>query len=147
MSSECCICASTFNKVNRKEITCESCNQKVCKQCVMHWLKERTNITCPFCNVVWSTEFCFQNVSKKISDNYKHIHMDLIFKIEQSYIAETQPFIEIEKMYKDAQIQLKETYDHRVMCNSIPMIKQHRHPDVLTWKDDKRTKEDRKSVV
>ena len=141
MSTECSICASGFNKIARKEIKCESCNEKVCKQCVMHWLKERTNITCPCCNVVWTTDFCFKNVSIKISDKYKEIHTDLLFKIEQTFIAETQPFIQIEKMYHDAQKQLKEAMEYRSMCLSVPMIKQHRRPNALTWKNDERTKE------
>jgi len=107
----------------------------------MHWLKERTNITCPCCNVVWDTHFCYENVSRKISDDYRQIHTDLIFKMEQTYIAETQPFIQIEKMYEEANKELKETYDHRVMCNSVPMVKQHRRPNTPTWKNDERTKE------
>ena len=141
MSTECSICCSNFNKSTLKEIKCESCNEKVCKQCVMHWLKERTNITCPCCNVVWDTHFCYENVSKKISDDYRQIHTDLIFKIEQTYIAETQPFIQIEKMYEQARKELKETIDHRVMCNSVPIVKQHRRPNTPTWKNDERTKE------
>lgn len=141
MSTECSVCFSTFNKSTHKEIKCESCNEKTCKQCVLHWLKERTNITCPCCNVAWNTDFCYENVSKKICDDYKRIHTDLIFKIEQTFIEETQPFIQIEKMYEQANKELKETYEHRAMCNSIPMVKQYRHPDTPTWKTDKRTEE------
>jgi hypothetical protein len=138
---ECSICCSTFNKVTRKEIKCKSCNEHVCKQCVVQWLKERTNFTCPCCNVVWDTDFCFNNVSKKISDDYKKIHTDLIFKIEQTFISQTQPFIQIEKMYDDAQKELKETYAHKTMCDSIPMFKRHNRPKAMTWKEDERTKE------
>jgi len=116
MTSECSICCLSFNKTIRKQIACESCNENICKQCVIHWLKERTNFTCPCCNIIWSTEFCYNNISAKIVESYKKIHMELVFKMEQSFIPDTQPFIEVNKRKEIYEDELKKLIELRKKC-------------------------------
>jgi hypothetical protein len=97
---ECSICCSDFNKSTKKEIICESCNEHVCKSCVVNWLNERTNITCPSCNVNWSFEFCYDNITKTMMKSYEIIHKEIIYKIEQQYFPESQVFVKINEMYQ-----------------------------------------------
>lgn len=105
---ECSICSEKFTGVLRKKITCpvETCNQEICKKCVERWLKERTNITCPYCNTVWSYKFALENIGKAFMEKYKKVQKELLLTKEKTYLEETQNFIDIEKELENQYVEL-----------------------------------------
>jgi len=96
---ECSICAETFTSVLRKKIVCpvETCKQEICKKCVEVWLVERTNITCPCCNSIWSYKYALDNIGKAFLEKYKKVQKNLLLSMEKNFMEETQNFVEIEK--------------------------------------------------
>lgn len=96
---ECSICSEKFTGVLRKKIVCpvDTCNQEICKKCVERWLVERTNITCPCCNTVWSYKFSLENIGKSFMEKYKKVQKEILFTKEKTYLEETQNFVDIEK--------------------------------------------------
>jgi len=93
MTTECSICCEKFTSILRKEIVCCECNNHVCRKCVIVWLEERTNITCPCCNHTWSWKFAFENIDKAFFNKYKEIQKNVLFKMEESLIPQTQEFV------------------------------------------------------
>jgi len=106
MASECSICCENFTSILRKEIICFKCNNHVCKKCVIIWLEERTNITCPCCNHIWTWKFAFDNIDKSFLNKYKEIQKNVLFKIEESLIPQTQEFvINVKEQYNNVKKQ------------------------------------------
>lgn len=94
---ECSICCSNFNKTINKKISCFNCKNDVCKQCVIIWLNERSNITCPCCNSIWDLKFSYMNIGSSFIERYKIIQKQVLLNLERSYIPETQIFLEIKE--------------------------------------------------
>lgn len=102
MTTECSICCEKFTNTLRKEIKCNQCNNHVCRKCVIIWLEERTNITCPCCNHIWSLKFAFDNIDKAFLNKYKEIQKNVLLKIEENFIPQTQEFvIDVKKKYTE----------------------------------------------
>ena len=90
---ECSVCFEKFTSTVRKEVECSSCKNHICKKCIISWLHERTNITCPMCNHIWTWKFAFDNIDKSFFNKYKEIQKEVLFKIEENFFADTQEFI------------------------------------------------------
>lgn len=99
---DCAICCQSFTSVLRKAVLCEQCKNQVCKQCIISWCKEKSNVVCPCCSVEFTYEFCFLNLGKSFMDKYRDVQKYVIFRQEQEFCKDTEIFIEIEKKIQES---------------------------------------------
>jgi len=99
---DCEICCEKFNKVTRKQITCNACEKVVCKKCIVSWNNEKTDIMCPLCNNTFSYEFCYKNLGRTYMNKcYSSIIKEILFKKEVEFMNETQVYIELFEKKKE----------------------------------------------
>lgn len=94
---ECFICASSFNKANRAEVHCFSCNYVACKECVRTFIASSNQLPkCMNCNVLFTTSFMVRNLSRSWMNAYKNQLSQILTGIELGKLPETQPYVEAE---------------------------------------------------
>ena len=94
---ECLICASSFNKCNRIEVQCFSCNYVACKECVRTFITTSNHLPkCMNCNVLFPTSFMVRSLSRSWVISYKVQLKQILTGIELGKLPETQPYVEAE---------------------------------------------------
>lgn len=104
---ECPICCEKFDLKTRKACECEKCNNKICMICIKKYMIMRLDDPhCLICKKTWDYFFLTKTLPRNfINNELKTARRELLFKREQSYFAETMPFIanqiKIEKLNKE----------------------------------------------
>jgi hypothetical protein len=98
----CDICTEPFTSKLRKVITCPSCNQAACSQCVQRYLLNIIDDPhCLHCKHGWPRSLLYKLLTKSFVDNdYADQRAKLLWQREQSYLPEAQ--IRVERI-KEAQ--------------------------------------------
>jgi hypothetical protein len=96
---ECPICIEKFNKVNRKEIQCSSCQHTCCRSCVEAYILSITAEPCCLnCKKEWSMEFIRDNMTKTFCDTKLKEHREnILYDREKSLLPATQGYIQMLK--------------------------------------------------
>lgn len=101
MADSCFVCVETYNKRNRKQITCEYCDYKSCSSCCQSYLLSINSPKCMNCNTLWSREYIQKTLTKSfVETKLKQHHKEYLFDIEKALIPSTMPDI---KKYKQIQ--------------------------------------------
>lgn len=101
----CDICAEPFTSKLRKVITCPSCNQTVCSQCVQRYLLGIVDDPhCMHCKHGWPRSLLYKLLTKSFVDNdYAEQRAKLLWQREQSYLPEAQ--VRVERIREAEKIQ------------------------------------------
>lgn len=75
---------STCYSIHAKLITCESCDKKNCKNCIIKWINSNDNFCCPSCNSKWTDIFLLNSFSLNFLKNY-HKSKTYKFAFETHY--------------------------------------------------------------
>ena len=96
---ECQICCETFNKQQRKKVTCPFCDYELCRACVQHYLLTSSNDPhCMNCKNVWNREFVDGSCTKTFCNKQLKEHREnVLLEREKSYLPETQEYAKREK--------------------------------------------------
>jgi hypothetical protein len=93
------ICALPFTTHLRKPIECTSCGNRICTDCIKHWLLTTdTAPTCmvPECTMIWDRKMIEDNLSRHFSSTkYKKHQLDILFTREMGLIEQTMPYVEV----------------------------------------------------
>ena len=106
---DCNICVESFNKSNRKKITCTGCSESFCIECFETYLKNSVNDPdCMFCHKIYDSEFLVNNVTQAFIKRLKSHRENILFDREKAKIPETMELhLEYDKFIQKS----KEEYD------------------------------------
>ena len=96
-STDCNICADTYNKSNREKICCAYCSFEACRSCCETYILSETKPKCmnTTCAKEWSRKFIRENFSNIfINTKFKEHLEDVLFNSEKALLPATQPFVE-----------------------------------------------------
>lgn len=98
-SKECPICIEKFNKSNRKEIVCSSCQHSCCRTCVETYiLSTSVEPCCLNCKKEWSLDFVRDNMTRTFCDTKLKEHREnILYEREKSLLPSTQGIIQVIK--------------------------------------------------
>lgn len=98
----CIICADTFNKSKRKQVTCPYCPAKICLECHKQYLMSTTEPAhCMDCRTAWSSEVCFILLPKSFQHEYSVRRAELCVAQEKNLLPETMLQIQRERIHLD----------------------------------------------
>jgi len=71
MTNNCPICLEIFTKEKRKEVECDKCDKKACRQCYQTVFtdKSKNNFCCMFCNSEWEYSHIYNQFPKSFMNN------------------------------------------------------------------------------
>lgn len=97
--TSCAICIESFDKKDRKQVTCNFCAFVVCRQCCQKYLLESMNEAhCMNCNREWDLGILLQHFTRKFVDtDYKEHEKRILWEREQALLPATQPLVERRK--------------------------------------------------
>lgn len=95
----CSVCVETFNKSNRKKVTCPFCQYESCALCTKTFILSDVNAPhCMNCNKAWSRYFLSTVFSIGfLNKEYRNARADMLFQLERSTMPDTQKHLEIYK--------------------------------------------------
>jgi len=138
--SDCSICYEKFNKSSRKEISCLSCDTKICRTCIQTYLTTiRDNIPkCPDCNIEWTLEY-ISNITPKSYHNsdYRKHRTSIALDREKGLLIQTQPQAEIIIQEQKNRVEL------------YTLQQEHREQNLIieNFEDDEIIKEFEKEII
>jgi len=98
----CSVCADTFNKTIRKQITCPYCPEEICVGCHKRYLMDTTEPAhCMSCRTAWSSEVCFTLFPKTFQHEYSVRRAELCVAQEKNLLPETMVQLQRERLHKD----------------------------------------------
>ena len=88
----CPICIESFNKVTRKESTCNYCNYSICRGCLQHYLLTTTEDPhCMNCKKKWNRETMDELVTKNFRNTtFRQRREKLLLEREKALLPATQ---------------------------------------------------------
>jgi hypothetical protein len=96
-TTECAICAETYNKQRRAKINCMYCDMEACTQCCQTWILSETIPRCMNndCNREWTIKFLSEQFTATfLTKQYKPHREQIIFDQERALLPATQVFVE-----------------------------------------------------
>ena len=100
---DCSICINPFNRSNRKEVRCPSCELSVCVECVNRFCDESpaVDVQCMQCKHIWDTEFVVHNISRTFLTRNKKRVERLLIDTERGKLPETQYALQYDRAMND----------------------------------------------
>lgn len=104
-TTNCCICAESYNRSNRLEVKCEYCDFVACRLCFETYLLSQTTPHCMLpndqCGKIWTRNFISKTFTIAfITTKYKEHREHILFEQELSLMPATQLIIERRKYKK-----------------------------------------------
>ena len=88
---ECVVCFDNENT----NLVCVDCKKSVCIDCVLTWMKEKSDHVCPGCNCVYELSWFYKSANIKQFAEFNLLLDDCVFLKEQRMFTATKPYIDI----------------------------------------------------
>lgn len=102
-TTECAICAETFNKSSRIPVQCEYCDFVACRKCCQTYILNEVVTKCmnQSCGREWSRHFLTRNFTQTFNKHELKEHQkNVIFEREKSMMPATQQLVELHNEYR-----------------------------------------------
>jgi hypothetical protein len=92
MSDDCPICCCPYTAVKRRAITCMSCDESACQECIKkHLLYTVEEPHCPSCRVGWTTTFLYEELTHNyMTKTYADHRAEILWSKEESFLPDAQ---------------------------------------------------------
>lgn len=92
MSEDCPICCCPYTAVKRRAITCMSCDESACQECIkMHLLYTVQEPHCPSCRVGWTHTFLYEELTNSfMTKTYAKHRSPILWSKEESLLPAAQ---------------------------------------------------------
>ena len=96
---DCSICCEPFNKSNRRQINCKTCDSDniiACQSCAKRYILDQpTDPSCMVCKVEWDTEFLINNFTRAfVNKELKNHRENYLLEKQIAMLPETQQYAE-----------------------------------------------------
>jgi len=102
-TTECAICAETYNKSSRAQVCCEYCDFVACRKCCQTYILNEPIPKCmnQACGREWSRHFLTRQFTQTFNKNELREHRkQVLFESERSMMPATQPLVELHNEYR-----------------------------------------------
>lgn len=129
-TKECSICASNYNSIIKKCVTCPKCDFEQCRQCIETYnLSNLHDFHCMNCKRTWEYEFILAEMTTASLKRIELHRQDVLFEREKYKIPSTQKYVVYHnnikrlKSYDVIQLQKLNLYCADIHFN---MVQEHR---------------------
>lgn len=95
--AECNVCVETFNKSNRKEIPCATCEFKLCLSCFEQYQHDHSGlyeVSCMNCKQLWEDHYIRETIPASVVKRLSGSTKKRLRDSEVAYMPETQMYVE-----------------------------------------------------